>query len=205
VRTSFSILILFGILMLMPATVAADWSIAPFLGRTFHGQTTLIDHEGGAEKGHWHFGAATTFSGSGPVAAEGLVTYTPRFFQTEDTTASVNIVKSRALAIMGNAVLTMPQRRGNYGLRPFFSGGIGVLHASATDFSGLTPVSVMLPGYNLGGGAVGFFTDRAGMRFDLRYFGTLKEKELKPGEEPISIGPANLSYWTASVGVVFRY
>ncbi len=53
-----------------------------------------------------------------------------------------------------------------------------------------------------GGGAVGFLTDRAGLRFDLRYF-----SNLKPSDSPkaIALGPTQFSYWNASVGVVLRY
>ena len=148
--------------------------------------------------------------GPGPFGVEGLFVNTLGFFEQENppTTAGVppvNIVKSRSIALMGNGVLAMPQRRTEYGLRPFLSGGIGLLHASATDFDGLTPVRTNLLGYNIGGGAVGFFTDRAGLRFDLRYFGTLKERDVKPNEL-ISVAPTiNLSYWTAGVGFVFRY
>lgn len=210
-RAALRLQLLIVVFLLGTSTIAfADWSLAPFFGRTFHGDTTLIDHERAADKGHWHFGMAATMLGTGPVGFEGLVTYTPRFFQQDDATDSegvpgVNIVKSRSIALMGNGVLAMPQKRTEYGLRPYVSGGIGLLRASATDFNGLTPVSVTLPGYNIGGGAVGYFTERAGLRFDLRYFGTLKERELKPGEVPISVGPARLSYWTVNAGVVLRY
>ena len=40
-----------------------------------------------------------------------------------------------------------------------------------------------------------------GLRFDLRYF-----SNLKPSDAPdVAIGRVHLTYWTASVGVVFRY
>lgn len=203
-------LVIFVVVLGLPVAAQADWSLAPFLGRTFHGETTLIDHELGAEKGHWHFGASVTWLGAGPLGVEGLLVYTPQFFQQDDSPVfedvlPVNIVKSRTIALMGNAVLAQPRRRDDYAPRLFVSGGFGLLHASATDFNGVTPVSVNVPGYNLGGGMMGFFSERAGLRFDLRYFGTLKERELKPGEDPISVGPARLSYWTANVGFVLRY
>jgi hypothetical protein len=203
-------LVTFAVLLGLPVAAHADWSLAPFLGRTFHGSTTLIDHERGAEKGHWHFGGSVTMLGAGPLGVEGLVVYTPQFFQQDDSPVfgdvpPVNIVKSRSIALMGNAVLAQPRRRNDYAPRLFVSGGFGILHASATDFNGVTPVSVNLLGYNLGGGMMGFFSERAGLRLDLRYFGTLKEREPQPGEAPISVGPARLSYWTANVGVILRY
>ena len=144
--------------------------------------------------------------GDGPVGVEGLVVYTPGFFQQDnppsiDGLPAPDVVDSRALAIMGNVVLTTPRRWNEYGLRPYVSGGIGLLHASAMDALEFLPVDANLLGYNIGGGAVGFLTDRTGLRFDLRYF-----SNLKPSDEPqIAIGRVQLSYWTASVGVVFRY
>ncbi len=102
---------------------------------------------------------------------------------------------------MGNVVLTTPRSWNEYGLRPFVSGGIGLLHATATDALEFTPVNTNLLGYNVGGGAVGFLNERAGLRFDLRYF-----SNLKPSDDPeIAIGRVHLSYWTGSVGVVLKY
>jgi hypothetical protein len=210
VRRSLQVLSIFVILLAgVPGVARADWVLTPFIGRTFHGSTTLVDHEQAVPNGHWNFGAAVSMLGPGPIGFEGIFVNTLGFFEQDNPPATagvapVNIVKSRSIALMGNGILAMPQRRTEYGLRPFVSGGIGLLHASATDFEGVTPLSINLLGYNIGGGAVGFLTERAGLRFDLRYFGTLKDRELKPGEV-LSVGPATLSYWTAGIGFAFRY
>jgi len=74
---------------------------------------------------------------------------------------------------MGNAVLTLPRRWTEYGLRPVVSGGLGVMHVSVLDTGGVFPVSSNLAGFNVGGGAVGFLTKRTGLRFDARYFSSL--------------------------------
>ena len=206
-RTRLRILTLLGILIGgMPATVAADWHITPFLGLTFQGETTLLDYESAVGTTHWNFGGAVTLVGGGPLGVEGLVVYTPGFFQQDNPpaiggTPPINVTESRALALMGNVVLTTPRRWNEYGLRPFVSGGIGWLHASAKDTPEVLPVSANLLGYNVGGGAVGFLTPRTGLRFDLRYFSNLKPTD----DFDNAIGRVQLSYWTASVGVVFRY
>lgn len=191
------LLFIFGV----PATAGAEWQLTPFLGLTFKGNTTLIDHEQGADKVHWTFGGTVALMGAGPVGVEGVVAYTPGFFQ-QDITPIVDIVDSRTLAIMGNVVLTTPRSWNEYGLRPFVSGGIGLLHATATDAFEFTPVNTSLLGYNIGGGAIGFLNDRVGLRFDLRYF-----SNLKPSDDPeLSVtGRVHLSYWTGSVGVVLKY
>lgn len=206
-RTPLRVLTLLGVLVVsVPGAASAEWHLTPFLGLTFKGDTTLLEFEQAAGKAHWSFGGAVALMGAGPVGVEGLVVYTPGFFQ-QDTPPALgglsppNILHSRALAVMGNVVLTTPRSWNEYGLRPFFSGGIGLLYATATDALVILPVETSLLGYNIGGGAVGFLTERAGLRFDLRYF-----SNLKPSDDPeIAIGRVHLSYWTGSVGVVFRY
>jgi Outer membrane protein beta-barrel domain len=206
-RTPFRALALLGVLTFgVPATARADWQLTPFLGLTFKGDTTLLDYEQAVGKAHWTFGGAVALMGSGPVGVEGLVVYTPGFFQQDKPPATdgippPDIVNSRSLAVMGNVVLTTPRSWNEYGLRPFVSGGIGLLHATATDALAFLPVNASMLGYNIGGGAVGFLNDRVGLRFDLRYF-----SNLKPSDDPeIAIGRVHLSYWTGIVGVVLKY
>ena len=201
------VLVLLGALIAcLPAPARADWHLTPFLGLTFKGDTTLVDWESAVPNVHWTFGGVVTLTGGGPLGVEGLISYTPGFFQQDnppavDGVVPPDIVHSRALAIMGNVVLTTPRRWNEYGLRPFVSGGIGLLNASATDALDLIPVSANLLGYNVGGGAVGFLNERTGLRFDLRYF-----SNLKPSDDPeMALGRVHLSYWTGSVGVVFRF
>jgi hypothetical protein len=203
VGTHLRAVALAGILVgCLPGTARADWLLSPFIGLTFKGDTTLLDHEQATSKVHWSLGGAVTLLGVGPLGVEGLVVYTPGFFQQDDPT-TIEIVDSRALALMGNVVLTTPRSWNEYGLRPFISGGIGLLSASASaaDAINVLPVNAKLLGYNVGGGAVGFLTERTGLRFDLRYFSNLRPTD----DTENAIGRVHLSYWTGSVGVVFRY
>jgi hypothetical protein len=186
------------LLTALPARVDADWHLTPFIGLTFLGNTSIVDLESGTDDVHWNFGGAVTLIGAGPIGAEGLVTYTPQFFHGEGITLIEN---GRSLAVMGNVVLTVPRTWSEYGLRPFLSGGLGLLRASVRDVLAVFRISENLLGYNVGGGAVGFITDRTGVRFDLRYFSNLKPSD----ETGISIGRVRLSYWTGTVGVVLRY
>jgi hypothetical protein len=208
-RTPVRVLALVGVLLVsVPKTAHAEWQLTPFLGLTFKGDTTLTDHEQATDKTHWTFGGSVALMGSGPVGVEGVIAYTPGFFQQDNPPLGINgevppdIVSSRTLAIMGNVVLTTPRNWNEYGLRPFVSGGIGLLHAATTEALALTPVNTNLLGYNIGGGAVGFLNDRVGLRFDLRYF-----SNLKPSDDPeLSVtARVHLSYWTSSVGVVLKY
>lgn len=198
------ILALLGILLIgLPAPAAAEWHLAPFLGFTFQGETTLLDYERAVGKADWSFGAAVVLLGAGPIGVEGLFVYTPGFFQQDNPPAdSPDVISSHALALMGNVVLTTPRKWTEYGLRPYVSGGIGLLRAAFDDQFAVTPVRSNQLGYNFGGGAMGFLTDRAGLRFDLRYFSNLKPSDSEGIALPQRV---QLSYWNASVGVVFRY
>ncbi len=202
------ILTLLGILIVgVPGVAAADWQLAPFLGLTFKGSTTFIDNEGGAAVTHWSLGAAVALSGAGPVGVEGIVMYTPGFFQNESPSLvpdPPSTVDSRLFTMMGNVVCTTPRSWNEYGLRPFISGGLGMLYASSTDRRSIQEIRKWLPGYNVGGGATGFLTERVGLRFELRRFSTLRAVEPSSGEA-ISIGAITLKFWAAHVGVVLKY
>jgi outer membrane protein with beta-barrel domain len=185
-------------LMLASAPARADWQIAPFFGFTFKGSTTIVDLEDGASKVHWHFGGTGTLIGRGPIGVEGIFVYTPHFFQADNVGA---LATSKTLALMGNVVLAAPLSWNEYGLRPFVSGGLGLMHASQlTTDPRAFPISENLLGYNVGGGAIGFVTERTGLRFDLRYYSSLSRTD----ETGVSSGPVQLRYWTGAVGVVFK-
>ena len=56
-------------------------------------------------------------------------------------------------------------------------------------------------GYNIGGGAIGFLTRNTGVRFDLRYYSTVKGTD----HGPIAVGgDVHVRYMTASIGLVIR-
>ena len=185
-------------MLLAAAPARAEWQLSPFFGYTFKGDTTLVDVEDGASKVHWTFGATGTFIGSGPLGVEGLFIYTPSFFESEEVSA---LAGSRSYAVMGNVVLAAPLHWNEYGLRPLVSGGFGLMHAwQQPQIVGLFPIDKNFFGFNVGGGAIGFVTDRTGLRFDLRYYSSLSRGD----EIGLGFGPLRLRYWTASVGVVFK-
>ena len=198
-------------LLALPRTAAAEWQITPTIGFTFAGKTTLLDFQQATGKRHTDFGGNVALLGEGVIGAEVLVVFVPRFFETARTPLSTDVSRvelesSRTAAAMANAILTTPRRWTEYGLRPFVSGGFGVLHSSET-FQAIAvtpvvlfPVHATMAGFNVGGGAVGFLTQRTGVRFDLRYYSSLHDTD----RGTMAIGPARLHYMTASIGLVIR-
>ena len=167
------------------------------IGATIFGNTTLFDPEGASGKAHRNLGGSVALLGGGVLGAEGMVVWTPGFFETGNVE---QVRRSYSVALMGNAILTTPRRWTEYTLRPFVSGGFGLLNASKADIAGVFPFHANLPAFNIGGGAVGFLSQRTGLRFDFRYYSGLTHPDLGP----VSIGPVHLRYMTASVGVVLR-
>lgn len=185
----------------------AEWHIIPFIGFTLAGKTTAIDPQLATGKRHVDFGGTVTLLGSGILGAETTVVFTRRFFQTDRTSLDTDvpppsITNGRATAVMGNVVLTAPRRLTEYSLRPFVSGGFGLMRASRTDEAKLFLLHANQAGFNIGAGAVGFLSQRTGVRFDVRYYSTLHRAP--PGPVVIDdVSPA-LHYVTLTVGLVIR-
>jgi hypothetical protein len=193
----------------LPRSAEAEWQLTPFVGLTFRGSTSLadpetVDNKPASERVHKHFGGAVSFLGSGILGVETIFNWTPGFFEQGDLDL---VGSSRSIAWMGNVVLTAPRRLTEYSLRPYVSGGFGLIKpyvrlASTSGTDPLPSVDLNLAGYNIGGGAVGFLSTRTGLRFDLRYFSTIRPTEHEG--VPTIEERVRLRYMTASVGIVFR-
>ncbi len=184
-----------ALLAFTPRPVSAEWHLVPTIGLTFAGKTSLVDLEHATGKVHRNIGGIVTLFGPGIFGAESVFVYTPGFFGSEGALVS----GSHSMAWFGNAVLTTPRRWTEYGLRPFVSGGLGVLRTSITEDVFNTDTNVAA--FDIGGGAVGFFSRRVGVRFDLRYYANLHRMN---SADVVAFGPVHLNYMTASVGLVFR-
>lgn len=195
-----------------PADALAEWQFAPFVGFTFAGDTNINFLEEGPRDRHWLLGGSARLLGAGPVGLEALFLYAPGFFEPHDTEpvfadeAPKTLFESRTFSLMGNVVLTTPRAWNEYGLRPYVSGGMGLLSVYALDEGNLLPARGNLIGYNVGGGAVGFLTDRVGVRFDLRYISTTPHGR-ESSEDLLTVDSerVRVHYWAATMGVVFKY
>ena len=192
------------VLALAPVVPAqAEWHIVPLVGLTLNGSTDAppaVESPTAGLGTHLNIGAAGALLGAGILGAEGIVVFTPNF-KSDDAQA---IQSSRALAVMGNVVLTTPRRWTEYSLRPFVSGGFGVMRLSVASVpvNGVVPFDTQTTAaaFDIGGGAIGFFTKHTGVRFDVRYYRWLGRgsSQLLPNEA------TQLSFMSASVGVVIR-
>jgi hypothetical protein len=191
--TLFSTLFILG----TPPAARADLLITPFAGGSFAPETTLLIPEEGAGR-KFTLGAAVVLLSDGVFGIEGEVGHTPGFFQGDDPLGLV--LTSRVTTISGNVILAIPVAVTRESLRPYLVGGLGLLQARSKHAAGLFPVDQNFLGVDLGGGAIGFVTDRTGLRFDLRHI-----KAASGADGPFARpGISRLSFWRATVGIVIR-
>ncbi len=192
-------------LLVCARPAAAEWQYAPFFGWVFGGHTSFSDLETASADMHRAAGVTVTRLGRGPFGFEGTALYVPGFFNDPSLAGKDDIItSSRVVALMGNLVLTAPQRWNQYGLRPYLSGGLGLLRVDESDDAGAIAVHQRLFAGNIGGGAVGFITDRSGLRFDLRFYGNVRNLADTEGITVPVGAPKHLRFWAASIGWVIR-
>ena len=187
-----------GLLSLPSPAVGAEKQIRPFVGVTLGGGTTFIDLEGAAGKPNVAIGVNAALLGE-IVGVEVDLADAPGFFQSGDLHL---VLGSRVTTVTGNVVVAAPHRLTEYRLRPYFVGGVGVMNVSITDYFGVLAVAKTMPALDLGGGAIGFVTNRIGICWDVRRFTSLGGSDQERG---VSFGGEHLSFWRASMAVVIRY
>ena len=174
----------------------ADFFVTPFAAIKFAGDSRIIDVDSGAANARFTLGGMVGFLSDGIVGVEGDVTYVPRFFERS---AGTLVARSHVITAMGNVMLAVPLSVTGYSLRPFISGGAGVMHINIDDALDILPVDSNLFGVNVGGGAVGPLTNALDVRFELRWF-----KSVSAGNERTLLpGPA-LSFWRVAIGLTIQ-
>lgn len=178
---------------------AADNQIRPFLGGTFGGGTTFVDLDHAS--GNLHRTVGISFVTLGNVFGLDVeVADAPGFFQNDNSARLV--LSSRVTTVTGNLIVAAPRTKTEYGLRPYLVGGAGLMRARFNDYFAVYNVSTVLPAFDVGAGAVGFFTSRVGVSWELRRFESLGRNAEERG---VTIGKERLSFWRASMAFVYRY
>jgi opacity protein-like surface antigen len=181
-----------------PRNAGADYLFIPFIGGAFAGRTAFLNLEQGAGATQLIFGGSAGWLSSGVLGVEADFAYAPRFFE-RDNLAGV-IQGSNAMTLSGSVIAAVPLGITQDGLRPYLTGGLGLVHSAITYTGLVDPVDDNSLGLNVGAGAIGFFTPRTGVRFELRHFRTL-ERDVNPATGDLR---TRLSFWRATVGVVIR-
>lgn len=186
------------LLLAPPADAHADWLITPFLGTSFGGETTFLIFEEGAGR-KMALGAAVALLGNGILGLEADVGHTPRFFEGNDPLGLV--LTSRVTTLSGNVIIAAPLALTRESLRPYLVSGLGLMQARTKHAAGVFPVEQDLLGLTIGAGAIGFVTERTGLRFDIRHIKAISGED-GPFARP---GVSRLSFWRVTAGLVIRY
>ena len=182
---------------LVPTTSArADWLITPFVGTTFGTSTAFLDFGDAASTKHLMWGASGTWLSDGLFGFEGEYAHAPRFFQEDE---SELVIESQLTTFSGHFILAAPLVVTGDSLRPFVLAGLGLVHSNIEPAVNLGVNDNSL-GLQLGGGAIGFVSNRAALRFDLRHARALSRATNLLGQRE-----AKLSFWRAAIGVAIRY
>jgi opacity protein-like surface antigen len=191
---------------LTPGRAAADWYLTPYVGGVFGGNADFGDFDDDfddeAER-RINFGAALGWMGHGVIGFEADFSWTPNFFENTAGGGDFDFGDSNVTTLMGNLVVGAPfGGQTGPGIRPYASGGIGLLRTQVDGGDFFDDLSRNDLGVNVGAGLHGFFGDNIGIRGDIRYFRSLQDDE---ADDEFDLGLADFDFWRATVGVTFRF
>ncbi len=79
---------------------------------------------------------------------------------------------------------------------------MGLIKSRIGDAGDLFEVDSTNWGFDVGAGAIFFFSDRVGLRGDVRYFRSLQDDQ--PDNE-FDVGLGNFRFWRGTAGVTIRF
>jgi opacity protein-like surface antigen len=183
--------VLSGFVLVAPAAADADWIFTPFVGGNFGGDTvdTTVN-----------FGGSLAYMGAGAVGFEVDFGYAPEFFGFDSDDIDSNVTTLMANVIVGAPI----GGTSGPGVRPYVSGGAGLLRTHVKDAGDLFDISDNSFGFDVGGGAMIFLSDNVGIRGDIRYFRSLENEEDDDFDLP-DLNLGEFDFWRGTVGVSFRF
>lgn len=190
----------------VPTKASADWLFTPFVGINFGGTAkfneTGADFEDKFERKS-DFGASLAWMGGGILGFEVDFGYSPNFFQETTGDTNFGYGESNVTTMMANVIVGAPGGgTSGKGFRPYASGGLGIIRSSINDADDFFDLTSNDFGVNVGGGAHMFFSDKVGVRGDVRYFRSLKDDS---ADSDVDFSLGSFNFWRGSVGVTFRF
>jgi opacity protein-like surface antigen len=188
-----------------PTKASADWLLTPFVGWNWGGAANFLDLDDFDDEFEQRgtFGASLGWMGAGIAGFEVDFGYTPNFFENTAGTGNFEFGDSNVTTLMGNLILGVPiGGQSGLGFRPYAVGGLGLIKSRIGDAEDFFNVDSTDWGFNVGAGAMFFFTDNFGLRGDVRYFRSLEDNE--PDDE-FDVAFADFRFWRGTVGATFRF
>jgi hypothetical protein len=186
-------------LAIAPSAAWADGYFVPFIGANFGGDVGRPLRETVDERNRLAWGFGVGGMAGGIFGAEFDFGYTHNFYASNGTF----VTKSNLITAMPALVIGIPVGgQSGPGIRPYVVAGAGLLRRDL-DFTTIDTLSRNDWGYTLGGGVMGYFSDRVGLRGDLRYFRNFKVDDIDITGVDFERGTFN--FGRASLGVLFRF
>lgn len=183
---------------LAASAFGADKQIRPFIGTTFSGETTFLDPENAAGSPNLVIGATAVVLGE-VFGFDIDFADAPGFFQKGDANL---VLSSHVTTLSGNVVIAAPRRKTEYGLRPYAVAGGGLMRLSQDTWGDAYHIRRVLPAFDVGGGVVGFVSQRVGIGWEVRRFQNLHHDSQESGT---TFGGERLSFWRAGMALVYRF
>lgn len=177
--------------LFVPATASADWLATPFIGAPFQGDT---------EDAGVTYGGSFGYMGGGILGFEADLGVTPDFFEFD--TADVDPFEGQVVSLMGNLIVGAPIGGMERSVRPYASGGVGLLRARVDATGPFEDFTNNEFGFNVGAGLMGFFSEHVGLRGDLRYFRSFEDPD---DDLEFDVAVGDFDFWRGTAGVVFRF
>lgn len=177
-------------LALTPTPARADWVLTPFLGLSFGGDT---------QKEHLAGGGSLTWMSAGALGLEVDASLVPDLLDDRGS-VDFSLGSNSVGTAMANLVIGAPL--GEPGIRPYVSGGAGLLRISLDDPLDVFDVTDNSFGVNAGAGIMGFVSEHVGIRADLRYFRRVKDSD---ASSDVEIDLGHFNFWRATMGLALRF
>jgi hypothetical protein len=187
----------FVVITLAPVPARADTLLIPFVGVNFGGDSGKEISEA-FDSSQFNWGGSIAFMGAGVFGVEGDFSFSPDFYGKTD------VGGSSVFTATGNLVLGIPfGGQQGFGIRPYGVVGGGLLRSKSDFGTDVAEIDENNVTWGAGGGVLLFFGTSAGLRFDIRYFQTFDDLEIRG----VSIGesPGKVDFTRASLGFVFRF
>jgi len=185
-----------------PAPAKAEGFVSPWIGVNF-GTNPFVSLKDGRdldEGARTSYGVTAGYMGAGIIGGEFDFGYSPSFFGDESDFGSNNV-----LTAMGNIIVGIPiGGTKGAGVRPYVTGGIGLIRTSYGELLNFDAVSNNDFGYNLGAGIMGYFATHIGIRGEVRYFRTFEDDVFGDFGDLPNLNLGSFHFWRASIGVVIK-
>jgi len=191
-----------------PRPASADWTVTPFVGWNTGGSADVNGSDGTTRTSKFEhrvdYGVSIAGMGKGAFGAEFDLGYSPNFFERGNTNADgfTFTNDSNVLTAMGNLIVGIPIGGHGGSIRPYAVGGVGLIRSNVQTVGDVFDVRTKNDfGFDLGGGAMGFFNQNVGIRGDIRYFRSFNGSS----DNVTTLGLSNFNFWRASAGLTFKF